>query len=485
MKKHLRYFTVCFVMIMTLLALIACENESNEGTTEGDTTPPASHVCEGNEWVVTVEPTCIAAGKRQKICECGEVIEVEDISALGHTAGDGATCTSPQLCTVCRTVLVNALGHRAGASATCVSAQVCTVCNTELAITYAHTPGAPATCTTAQICELCGAKLVEALGHTAGPEATCTSSQNCTVCEAELVPPIGHDASEKASCTSPQVCNRCDSVLEEPHGHIEGEPVIDDVVEPTCVSYGSWYETVYCTECDEMLLHYWRKGDYAEHNVVDHYCTECGNMICSEGLEIEYSGSGYYVKGLGTCTDEDVYIGYYKNAPVSRVNLLDSACEKNVKNIYIDVQSLYIDNIYIPSLETLSVDAKIVLRTDVFIGCKRLKSLTLGPKVEGYRAFSDIGFELIEIINHSTSELGLSSGHALEIHDGPSRIVNQDGFLFYTYESTNYLVGYNGDGDIVLPESYNGESYAIYDCAFYGNDDIVELTIPDAVTEIG
>jgi hypothetical protein len=55
-----------------------------------------------------------------------------------------------------------------------------------------HTPGDAATCTTNQICQVCKEEVAPALGHTPGAEATCTDPQICTVCKTELVAPLGH-----------------------------------------------------------------------------------------------------------------------------------------------------------------------------------------------------------------------------------------------------------------------------------------------------
>lgn len=57
---------------------------------------------------------------------------------------------------------------------------------------HTHTPGAEATCTAPQICTVCNEELTPAKGHTAGAETTCTAPQICTVCNAELTPAKGH-----------------------------------------------------------------------------------------------------------------------------------------------------------------------------------------------------------------------------------------------------------------------------------------------------
>ncbi|MBE6587534.1 MAG: hypothetical protein E7647_03865 [Ruminococcaceae bacterium] len=66
--------------------------------------------------VVTVEPTCVKDGTKTTYCSiCGEVSAIEIIEALGsHTPGADATCTEPQLCLVCSSVIKAPLGHTEG-----------------------------------------------------------------------------------------------------------------------------------------------------------------------------------------------------------------------------------------------------------------------------------------------------------------------------------------------------------------------------------
>lgn len=64
--------------------------------------------------------------------------------------------------------------------------------------------------------------------------------------------------------------------------------------------------------------------------------------------------------------------------------------------------------------------------------------------------------------------------------------MNKDGYLFYTNDGTNYLLGYVGNAtDLELPANYNGNSYEIYRYAFEGCSGLTSITIPSSVTSIG
>ncbi|MBO5907374.1 MAG: leucine-rich repeat protein [Clostridia bacterium] len=129
-----------------------------------------------------------------------------------------------------------------------------------------------------------------------------------------------------------------------------------------------------------------------------------------------------------------------------------------------------------------------------FSGCTSLMSVVIGFEVSdiGANAFESC-YKLVEVIN--CSGLNISTGstgygyvayHAIEVHIESTKIVNKEGYLFYTYNGTNYLIGYTGsERDLILPENYNDEDYKIYKYAFYECDDITSIIIPDSITSIG
>ena len=255
--------------------------------------------------------------------------EIDRIQAIGHIAGPAATCTAPQVCTVCGKELAPALGHdlehHEAQPATCIEIgwnayDTCSRCDYttyEEIPALGHTEGAPvreneaaATCTAAGsydeviYCSVCGEELsreektIEALGHTEGAPvreneaaATCTAAGSydevvyCSVCGEELsragmtIEALGHDIvkheGQAATCTQNgwndyETCSRCDYTTYREiaaTGHTPGTAA-------TCTSAQR------CTVCGTTLTP--ARG----HNFVDGYCTVCG-VIDSSALEID------------------------------------------------------------------------------------------------------------------------------------------------------------------------------------------------------
>ena len=150
----------------------------------------------GHSWKTEIvsSASCTKGSIEREVCSrCGEENgRWTNSDAKGHTPGAAVTCTSPQICTVCKTELVPAKGHTPGTAATCTSPQLCTVCKAELTPAKGHTPGAAANCTNPQLCTACKAELAPAKGHTPGAAAICGKAQLCEVCGIVLTDALQH-----------------------------------------------------------------------------------------------------------------------------------------------------------------------------------------------------------------------------------------------------------------------------------------------------
>lgn len=208
-----------------------------------DYTEPTGH--SWDEGTEVTSPTCTGEGVIEYHCQnegCNEkMIKAE--SATGHTPGAAATCTEPQICTVCETVLALPTGHH---YETEIVAPTCT------AMGY-----------TIYTCADCGdsytADFTDKAEHDYNAvvtEPTCTehgfTTYTCSVCGDEYI----SDYTEK---------------LQHDYNAV--------VTEPTCTAMG--FTTYTCTVCGDSYV-----GDYTdmtEHNfnkqVIPPTCTDQGYTI--------------------------------------------------------------------------------------------------------------------------------------------------------------------------------------------------------------
>lgn len=272
-----------------------------KGSAATCTAPQLCTVCDtvvsdklGHDYRNTViSPTCTEQGHTRHTCSrCDHTYLDAFAPAVGHTHGTAATCTAPQTCTVCDTIVTDKLGHDYRAtivSPTCTEqgyiSHVCSRCELTYQDTYTpavgHTRSAAATCAAPQVCTTCRTVLTPAVGHTPGDEATCAAPRVCTTCQSILTPaaehdytvvraeptctlggyvshtckgcgevlidentqPTGHTAGPVATCTTPQTCTVCHAILAEPVGH--AFTAVE--VAPTCTTDGEIIRT--CDTC--------------------------------------------------------------------------------------------------------------------------------------------------------------------------------------------------------------------------------------------
>ena len=131
--------------------------------------------------------------------------------------------------------------------------------------------------------------------------------------------------------------------------------------------------------------------------------------------------------------------------------------------------------IVIPST---SPDGKRVTRIKekAFYYDDKLLSITLPETLESIEKNSFFQCtKLYEIINLSNMEIdkgyigyhGDIGRYAKDIHKGPGKVEEQDGFFFYEIEGENYLIySSRTESDIVFPKSLNGRSYSILPSLF-------------------
>ena len=152
---------------------------------------------------------------------------------------------------------------------------------------------------------------------------------------------------------------------------------------------------------------------------------------------------------------EELYIpDSYRGKVVTQILPRAFVKAKKLKKVHIPSTITSIGDFAFSGCEELThvnmPDSLTTLGDGVFGNCKELLSITIPCNVTsiGLRLLDHCD-KLAEIINLSslniikgTGNHGLFAPHALEMHNGSSKIDNCNGFLFYTYEGIHYLLDY-------------------------------------------
>lgn len=300
-----------------------------------DITPIISHSYEN----ITKEPTCTDKGYTTHTCTmCGYNYVSDYTEATGHDWDEGhsvtsSTCESEGViefnCRNCDEKMIkaeSATGHTPGTAATCTEPQICEKCGTVLELPKGHSYDSETvepTCTsmgyTVYTCH-CGDSYTGAFTDKAEHDynkvvtaPTCTShgytTYSCKNCDdayvSDFVEKAAHSYTSVATpptCTSmgytTYTCEDCGDTYKADYTDMTEHNYNKVVTEPTCTEHG--YAVYTCPDCGKSYI-----GDYTdckEHHytetVIAPTCTEMGYSIFKcEDCEDEYKGN--YIAALG------------------------------------------------------------------------------------------------------------------------------------------------------------------------------------------
>ena len=523
----------------TLYTAIFAETWAKTQTKEVKDIPSPGHSAGEEVTENNVDPDCENSGSYDTVVYCSVCSaelsrENTVVPKKGHTAGEEVTEneTAPDCvnkgsydtvvyCTVCGeelsrvTTPVDALGHTDGSPVT----------ENEV----------PATCTTdgsydtVVYCTVCDAEVsrvttpVSAFGHTDGNPVTennvdpdCENPGSyetvvyCTVCDGELsrvkttVPKLGHKEEtipakapdcENTGLSEGKKCTVCGKTTVEQEtlpelGHTNGNPVIENNVDPDCVNDGSYDTVIYCSVCSAELSRIpetvsalgHTEGEAKTENLVGAtcgtegsydsvvYCSVCSAELSRTPVTVPATGDHRYVSEVenvaATCTTDGYVIkacscgatdrtdipssGHTNGSPVTENNV-DPDCENSGSYdtvIYCSVCSAELSriNTVVPKNGHTEVIDKAVEPTCSETG------LTEGSHC-GVCGKTIVGQETVPVIEHTWKEAtcdgpkkcekcGETEGEALE-HDwviNGKPVDNNDGMTH-----TEYYVCENND----------------------------------------
>ena len=382
------------------------------------------------EWTQTLAPTCTEKGGERRDCSVCEYFETREISANGHTNNEA--------------VIENKIDATCTMHGSYDSVVYCSVCNSEVSRNI---------------------QIIRHLGHSFG-EWTQTLAPTCT-----------EKGSERRDCS---VCEHFETREINANGHSNKEAVVENKIDATCTTDGSYDSVVYCSVCNSEVSRNIQIIGHLGHNYnsivtpptvttagyTTHTCSACGDTYTDNHVPptgsigllyvVNADGTSCTITGIGTCTDTEICISatidgytvtaigdkaFAENAAITKIILPDTITTIGRRAFY---KCTEITEFTVPESVTS-------IGTQIFYGCDKLTTV------------------------YYNGQYGNSENPFLSVK-------NLETVVFGGASIPNYVAN-NATAlkTIIILDSVK----TIGESAFKGCSSLTTITIPDSVTSIG
>ena len=431
----------------------------NSGIGNGGNNSSHSHLF--SDWETTLPATCLTSGHKERACSCGQK-ESETIPATGHSYGEWTQTLAP-------TCTENGSERR--------DCSNCVFYETQVVYTNGHSYG----------------------------EWSISLAPNCN-----------DSGNKRRDC---EACEHYEETVVDANGHTPAEAVVENNIDATCTTDGSYDSVIYCSVCNAKISSEAKVVTKFGHNYASvvtpptkatdgyttHTCSLCQDTyidshvpaIGSEGLayEVNSDGTTCTITGIGNCTDSDVVIpSTIDGKTVTKIGTRAFSGLENITNIKIPdtvnaiaYRAFYgctgLTEIAIPesvteigeqvffkasNLNTVYYDSP--YNTDnSFLKLEHIEKIVLGGEKMNYQAVQNLSnLKYLEI-----------SGNISNIPAGSKYLGVTDSGL--TTIKNSLFVGSNNIISISIGDSVN----TIGEYAFSGLSNLTTLIIGNGVKTIG
>ena len=382
-----------------------------------------------------------------------------------------ADCDSPKTCSECGEIEGEALGH------------------TELVLEAKAPTCTEAGLTAGKKCSVCDAVIeaqqtVPATGHSivvdAAVEADCvngglTAGEHCSACDykvaQEATPAKGHkddDADYKCDACGENLCLV----------HTPAEAVVENKVEPTCASAGSYESVVYCADCKALISRETKEISLLPHSYVNCACESCGAPLAalSQNEKFDFTTEANYnsvvesgkLALVGSFRDNSGSYQFNTNSNIQLVvpantvvTITGHSAQYGVFNIYLNGEKAELSAENGVYKFTVTEQTNVVIATgDSGASYSYIKSISLEEYVDRTIVsdttinFGSEGNYKDSIVDFSAIQIGDNGGNNSQVKNGSFDLIIKAGAVVTIHGYPGYTSYQLNGGEAIESEYY-------------------------------